>query len=131
MTPCIGFFKPRAECSYRVHSMQSSKARKKTSVSSAKSTQSAISSISTASESTTTSSTSIATTSTAATTVSPSISTHTSVGKTLHESQVPIADKVGTTVNADMYRTLSPPDSSSSEISAGIYLKQGETILHE
>ncbi|KAI9436129.1 hypothetical protein BJY52DRAFT_1387361 [Lactarius psammicola] len=114
----------------------SSKARKKTSVSSAKSAQSAISDISTASESTTTSSTSIITTSTAATTVSPSISAHTSVDKTRHESQVPITDEGGTTVNAEMYSTLSPwPDSSSPEIfatqSAGIYLKQGGTIVHE
>ncbi|KAI9445599.1 hypothetical protein H4582DRAFT_2184605 [Lactarius indigo] len=111
----------------------SSKARKKISVSSAKSAQSAISSFSTASESTTTSATSVATTSTAATTVSPSISTHTSVDKT--GSQVPIADEDGTIVSVEMYSTLSPPDSPSPEIfaiqSAGIYLKQGGTIMHE
>src|SRR6266702_5039724 len=110
--------------------MQSSKARKKTTVSSAKSAQSAISNISTASESTTTSSTSIATTSTAATTVSPSISTHTSVDKTRHGSQVFIMDEDATSIS-----TLSPPYSSSPEIfatrSAGIYLKRGGTILHE
>ncbi|KAI9437047.1 hypothetical protein H4582DRAFT_378002 [Lactarius indigo] len=79
----------------------SSKARKKISVSSAKSAQSAISSFSTASESTTTSATSVATTSTAATTVSPSISTHTSVDKT--GSQVPIADEDGTIVSVEMH----------------------------
>ncbi|KAH9075659.1 hypothetical protein EDB83DRAFT_2351502 [Lactarius deliciosus] len=92
----------------------SNKARKKISVSSAKSAQSAISGFSTASGSTTTSSTSIATTSTAATTVSPSISTHTSVDKTERESQV-LADEDGTIVSAEMY---------------SIYLKQGGT-MHE
>ncbi|KAH9005845.1 hypothetical protein EDB86DRAFT_1143159 [Lactarius hatsudake] len=111
----------------------SNKARKKISVSSAKSAQSAISGFSTASGSTTTSSTSIATTSTAATTVSPSISTHTSVDKTGRESQV-LADEDGTIVGAEMYSTLSPIDSPSTEIfaiqSAGIYLKQGGT-MHE
>ncbi|KAH9060714.1 hypothetical protein EDB87DRAFT_1613491 [Lactarius vividus] len=110
----------------------SSKARKKISVSSAKSAQSAISSFSIASGSTSTSSTSIATASTAATTVSPSI---TSVDKTGHGSQVPIADEDGTIVSAEMYSTLSPPDSPSPELfalqSAGIYLKQGGTIMHE
>ncbi|KAN0138578.1 hypothetical protein V8E53_003566 [Lactarius tabidus] len=79
----------------------SSKARKKISVSSAKSTQSAISNNSTTSESTTTSSTSIATTSTAATTVSPSTSTHTSVDKTLPGPQVFITNEDGTTVSTE------------------------------
>ncbi|KAH9177115.1 hypothetical protein EDB89DRAFT_1938232 [Lactarius sanguifluus] len=112
----------------------SNKARKKISVSSAKSARSAISGFSTTSGSTTTSSTSIATISTAATTVSPSISTHASVDKTGRESQVLIADEDGTIVSTEMYSTLSPPDSPSPEIfaiqSAGIYLKQGGT-MHE
>ncbi|KAH9048784.1 hypothetical protein EDB84DRAFT_119943 [Lactarius hengduanensis] len=88
----------------------SNKARKKISVSSAKSAQSAISGFSTASGSTTTSSTSIATTSTAATTVSPSISTHTS--KTGRESQVLIADEDGTIVSAEMYLSQTGKDNA-------------------
>lgn len=79
----------------------SNKARKKISVSSGKSTQSAISNNSTTSESTTTSSTSIATASTAATTVSPSTSTHTSVDKTCPGPQVFITNEDGTTVSTE------------------------------
>ena len=54
-----------------------------------------------------------------------------SVDKTRHESQAPIADEDGMVVSAEMYSTLSSPDSSSPEIPAGIYLKQGGTIVHE
>ena len=106
----------QTQSSSLVHSVQSSKARKKISVSSAKSAQSTISSNSTTSEFTTTSTTSIATTSTTATTVSPSISTHTSVDKIHTGPQVLITDEDRTAVSAEMYSSPSLARFPSPEI---------------
>jgi hypothetical protein len=106
----------QTQSSSLVHSVQSSKARKKISVSSAKSAQSTISSNSTTSESTTTSTTSIATTSTTATTVSPSTSTHTSVDKIRSGPPVLIIDEDRTTVSVEMYSTPSVAGFPSPEI---------------
>jgi hypothetical protein len=111
-------------------SIQSDKARKKISVSSAMSGQSGLSSISTTSTYTTSSSASMVTTLTTATTISPSASPHMSPDKPNNISQMLITDGI---VSPSSWQAEASPSSTKSPArSAGIYTKRGGALAaHE
>src|SRR5579863_1457167 len=105
--------------------MQSDKARKKTSVSSATSAQTMVSNSSTTSASTTRSLSSVVTALTAATTVSPSTSPNMSANKPRHVSQVLVTDEGGRVVSTATYstpssRSTSPPSTNVDVPSSGV-----------